>query len=88
MNLNARFFPNEKQSLSLIAQYVDRSYGIPGNLTAEQVAEDPRQSTFSRELDNGLRGKNMLIGASHTLRFGKGWENNTSFSYQVYEGNF
>lgn len=30
----------------------------------------------------------MLIGASHTLRFGKGWENNTSFSYQVYEGNF
>lgn len=88
VNLNARFFPNEKQSLSLIAQYVDRSYGIPGNLTAEQVAEDPRQSTFSRELDNGLRGKNMLIGASHTLRFGKGWENNTSFSYQVYEGNF
>ncbi|KIX21146.1 hypothetical protein SY27_10310 [Flavobacterium sp. 316] len=88
INLNARFFPSEKQSLSLITQYVDRSYGIPGNLSAEQVVENPRQSTFSRELDNGLRGKSLLVGAGHTYRFNNRWENSTSFSYQVYEGDF
>lgn len=88
VNLNARFFPSEKQSLSFIAQYVDRSYGIPGNLTAEQVDENPRQSTFSPDLNNGLRGKNLLIGAAHTYRFNSRWENSTSFSHQVYEGDF
>ncbi|MGS2762788.1 TonB-dependent receptor [Sinomicrobium sp. M5D2P9] len=88
VNLTARLFPSEKQSLSFIAQYTDRSYGIPGNISAGQVAENPRQSSFSPELDNGLTGKNLLVGAAHSYRWNDRWENNTSFSYQVYEGDF
>lgn len=88
VNLTARLFPSEKQSLSFIARYIDRSYGIPGNISAGQVVEDPRQTTYSPELDNGLTGKNLLVGAAHRYRWNDRWENSTSFSYQVYEGDF
>ncbi len=88
INLFGRVFPNDKQTISIVGIFGDRSYGISGNLTAEQVAENPRQSNFSPELDNGLIGQLLMIGAGHQYRFNDKWKNNTTFNYQVLEGSF
>lgn len=88
INLSARLFPSDKQAVSIIAQFMDRAYGIPGNIDADRVKENPRQPNFAPELDNGVVGRNLLIGMAHDYRFNDRWENTTSFSYQVYEGTF
>ncbi|MDR7132217.1 iron complex outermembrane receptor protein [Algoriphagus sp. 4150] len=88
VNLFARVFPSEKQTISFTANYMERDYGIPGNINAEQVAENPRQSRNSPEFDNGITGHNLMIGAAHEYRWNTQWENTTSFSYQMYEGTF
>ncbi len=88
VNVFARFFPSEKQTISFLANYMERDYGIPGNINAEQVAENPRQPRNSPELDNGVKGHNLMIGAAHEYRWNNQWENTTSFSYQMYEGTF
>jgi len=88
INLFARVFPSEKQSIYFVSNFIDRSYGIPGNISAEQVAEDPRQARNSPELDNGLTGQNLMIGAAHEYHWNTQWENTSSFSFQVNEGTF
>lgn len=88
VNIFARVFPSEQQSIYFVSNFVDRSYGIPGNINAEQLADDPRQARNSPELDNGLSGQNLMIGAAHEYHWNTQWENTSSFSYQVNEGTF
>lgn len=88
LNIFGRVFPSDKQTLSFMGILGDRSYGIPGNLNAAALAEDRRQANFSPELDNGLTGRNLMIGLGNEYRFNPNWSNNTTLSYQVLEGTF
>lgn len=88
LNIFGRVFPSDKQTLSFMGILGDRNYGIPGNLNAAALAEDRRQANFSPELDNGLTGRNLMIGLGNEYRFNSKWSNNTTLSYQVLEGTF
>lgn len=88
VNIFGRIFPSEKQTVSFLGIYGDRKYGIPGTISAEAVADDPRQPNFSPAFDNGLNDKNLMVGVGNNYRFNDRWNNNTSLSYQVLEGTF
>jgi len=88
ISVSGQINPSDKSKISYIGQYVDRSYGIPGNITAEQMEEDPRQPRNAPEFDNGLTTRSILVGAAHEYRWNDRWQNTSSFSYQVSEGTF
>lgn len=87
-NLFGRVFPSEKQTISFLGIFGDRDYGIPGNLTADALEEDRRQANFSPELDNGLTGRNLMIGLGNDYQWNERWGNNTTLNYQVLESTF
>lgn len=88
LNLFGRVFPSEKQTISFLGIFGDRDYGIPGNLTAQAMEENRRQANFSPELDNGLTGRNLMIGVGNDYKWNNNWGNNTTLNYQVLEGTF
>ncbi len=87
-NVFGRVFPSEKQKISFLGIFGDREYGIPGNLNEAAVQENPRQANFAPELDNGLAGRNLLIGIGNDYQWNDQWKNNTTLNYQVLEGTF
>ncbi|KEO71920.1 hypothetical protein EL17_20605 [Anditalea andensis] len=79
---------SEKGKVTFLAQYVDRFYGIPGNLNAGQVLENRKQPGNSPDFDNGLTTLSLMVGAAHDYRWNERWQNITSFSYLASEGTF
>ncbi|MCG8384424.1 MAG: TonB-dependent receptor [Cytophagales bacterium] len=88
VNVFGSIFPSDAQTLSFMGIFGNREYGIPGNISAGAVEQDPRQANFSRDLDNGVVGRNLMIGIGHEYRWDQRWTNNTSINYQVLEGSF
>lgn len=87
-NLFGRVFPSKKQTVSFLGIFGDRDYGIPGNLTAQALEDNRRQANFSPELDNGLTGRNLMIGVGNDYQWNNRWANNTTLNYQVLESTF
>lgn len=82
---------NSSNQLSWVALYADMFYRTPGGLTAQQMAENPRQARAGvQELKVGIYNKTLLTGLSNEFRISEKWSQVTSlaFSYTDFKNPF
>lgn len=73
------FYPSEKQSFSSQLLYSDLFYQLPGPLTAEQLAENPRQARPGSASQNASISQKSLYGTlGHEYQFTNQLSNTTS----------
>ncbi len=71
--------PSEKQEISVNMFYSSLDYQIPGGLTAEQFAEDPRQARAGSASQNaGIIQNTLNFGISHDIQFSERFGNSTT----------
>lgn len=78
-NIYAQFY-GDKSITSLLANYNYRRTGIAGDLTEEQVAENPRQSTMLPS--EGFGPEFAGVGLNNKYIFNEKWQNSASIYYQ------
>ncbi len=82
---------NSRNQLNWIVLYADMFYQTPGGLTAQQMAENPRQARPGvEELKVGIYNKTLLNGVSNQFTINDKWSNVTSvmFSYTDFKNPF
>ena len=73
------FFPSPKQAISTQILYADLHYQLPGPLTAEQLAENPKQARPGSAAQNASITQKSLYGTmSHEYQFSDKISNQTS----------
>jgi len=73
------FFPSPKQAISTQILYADLHYELPGPLTAQQLAENPKQARPGSAAQNASITQKSLYGiVSHEYQFSDRIANNTS----------
>ncbi|HLW20988.1 MAG TPA: TonB-dependent receptor, partial [Cyclobacteriaceae bacterium] len=73
------FFPSSKQTISTQILYADLHYELPGPLTAEQLADNPKQARPGSAAQNASITQKSLYGVlSHDYQFSNKISNNTS----------
>ncbi len=86
MNLIARWYPDEKRSITLMALYADVQFQISGNIDSTALSDNPRQyGGQAKELDASVDKQRLIAGVSQQYRFNHRWNNLTSASvyYEV-----
>ncbi|QDH78474.1 TonB-dependent receptor [Echinicola soli] len=82
--LQGRFEPSDRQRISTRLLYSDLFYEIPGGLTAEQVAENPRQARPGSATQNASIKQKTLYGTFvHDYEFNDHWSNHTTVYIQT-----
>ncbi|WP_181305120.1 TonB-dependent receptor [Rufibacter sp. XAAS-G3-1] len=77
--LSGQFFPNQKQTFSFHALYSDLFYELPGALTREQFAANPRAARQQNKDQNAsLNVEGLNLGFVHNYQFNERWSNTTS----------
>ena len=78
--MGGTFFPSPKQAISTQILYADLHYELPGPLTAEQLAENPKQARPGSAAQNASITQKSLYGTlSHEFQFSDKISNHTSF---------
>src|SRR5690606_13030670 len=73
------FFPSPKQAISTQILYADLHYELPGPLTAEQLAENPKQARPGSAAQNASITQKSLYGTlTHEYQFSEKISNQTS----------
>lgn len=92
VNVMGNFVPNDKQLLSFFILHNKTGSQIAGGLTAEQVAENPRQvaSEFNTLHNTSMNSTNTNVGISHRYVWSGRFENVTSLftNYQFVDHPF
>lgn len=86
INLIARWYPDEKRSLTLMALYADVNFQISGNIDSTSLSDNPRQyGGMSKDLDAKVDKQRLIAGVSQQYRFNNRWNNLSSASvyYEV-----
>jgi iron complex outermembrane receptor protein len=79
VQLQGRLFASDQQTISLHMLYSDLFYELPGGLTAEQYADDPRMARPRSVQQNALIDQQIfLAGAGHDYEWRDGSGNSTS----------
>jgi iron complex outermembrane recepter protein len=75
LTLSGVFFPDEKQTVSVLVTASSLDARIPGELTAAQVDADPRManSAFIRN-DAGTVSRLFWFGVTHDYSFSRAWQ--------------
>src|SRR5690606_18569579 len=77
--MGGTFFPSPKQAISTQILYADLYYQLPGPLTAEQLAENPKQARPGSAAQNASIAQKSLYGTlSHEYQFSDKVSNQTS----------
>lgn len=80
--LTSSFNPSDKSTIQANLIYSDLFYQLPGGLTQEQYAQNPRQARggmFGSVLQNAsMNQKGVNIGLSQEYRFSDRWQNTTA----------
>ena len=80
-----QFFINDKQTLSFLINRTSQDSQIPGSLTPEEEAEDPRQAQASNVAQQAARDQVWTrLGISHEYAFNSYLSNITSFYTSSY----
>ncbi|QXD15064.1 TonB-dependent receptor [Rhodocaloribacter litoris] len=81
-----QYFPSEKQAVTVLLNQTRQETLIPGALTADQLAEDPRQASASNVAQQAGRFQTWTrIGVSQTYDFNEHLSNTTSVYASFYE---
>lgn len=89
--LDGLLFANDHNTVEMSLLYSDLKYQIPGGLTAEQVAEDPRQPRAgSVERKASIDHQMLLMKIGNTYQVSSSFSNNTQFfgSFRRFENPF
>lgn len=89
--LEGLLFGGEDNVTEMSILYSDLNYQIPGGLTAEQVAEDPRQPRpRSEERNASIDHQMLLMKIGNTYQVNTSFSNNTQFfgSFRRFENPF
>ncbi|GGF28429.1 outer membrane protein [Echinicola rosea] len=82
--LQGSFEPSDRQQITTKLLYSDLFYEIPGGLTAEQVAENPRQARpGSAEQNASIKQKSLYGTFVHDYEFNDHWSNHTTVYIQT-----
>jgi len=74
-----QIYPNEKQTISLLLSRSKQRTQLPGDLTAAQVAENPRQAARSNVVQDARRDQEWTrFGIAHDYKFSDKIENVSS----------
>src|SRR5690606_2413533 len=66
--MGGTFFPSPKQAISTQILYADLHYELPGPLTAEQLAENPKQARPGSAAQNASRSEERRVGKASERR--------------------
>ena len=81
-----QFFPSQKQTITLLLTRSRQETHIPGNLTADQVEQDPTQASTSNLAQGAGRFQTWVrLGAAHTYKFSDNLSNTTSLFTSTYD---
>lgn len=81
-----QFYPSSKQNISVLISRSTQLSAIPGQLTATQVAENPRQAAVRNQEQNARRDQTWTrLGLSHSYDFTNNFSNVTSIFTSNYE---
>jgi len=81
-----QFFPNEKQTISLLLSRTNQRTELPGDLTRIQADENPRQANTGNLNQDARRDQNWTrFGASHKYKFNDKIENISSAFLSFYD---
>lgn len=89
--LDGLLFANDQNTVEMSLLYSDLQYQIPGGLTEEQVAEDPRQPRAgSVERNASIDHQMLLMKIGNTYQVNSSFSNNTQFfgSFRRFENPF
>ena len=80
-----QFYPNEKQTISLLLSRSKQRTELPGDLTADQVAENPRQASRGNVVQDARRDQDWTrFGVAHEYKFNDKIENVSSAFVSFY----
>jgi iron complex outermembrane receptor protein len=81
-----QFFPSQKQTLTLLLNRSRQETQIPGTITADQVAQNPKQANATNLAKEAGRYQTWTrIGAAHSYKFSPWLENSTSLYTSFYD---
>ncbi|HRK26823.1 MAG TPA: TonB-dependent receptor plug domain-containing protein [Chitinophagales bacterium] len=81
VNLLTRFYPDAKNTITLMALYADVRFQIAGNIDSAAVAANPRQfGGQAQTLNANVNKQRLIAGVSHRYRVNKNLTNLASAS--------
>ncbi|OWY23712.1 TonB-dependent receptor [Sphingobacteriales bacterium UPWRP_1] len=91
INAIARFFPDDKRTITLMALYADVRFDIAGNIDSAATALNPRQyGGIAKELNAHVDKQRLITGVSQHYRANSRWSNVSSATafYEVKDNPF
>ncbi|OWY19438.1 TonB-dependent receptor [Sphingobacteriales bacterium UPWRP_1] len=91
INAIARFFPDDKRTITLMALYADVRFDIAGNIDSTAAALNPRQyGGMAKELNAHVDKQRLIAGVSQHYRANSRWSNISSATafYEVKDNPF